>query len=441
MPPHPPDGCSSSGPPAASPPRPRLLDQVREQLRYQHYSLRTEQAYLYWVAAFVRFHGRRHPAEMGGPQVQAFLAHLSNSGQISASTHRQALSALLFLYGKVLGQELPWMTEIFRPKAEHRLPVVLNPQEVMTVLGQLQGDAALLGRLLYGTGVRLMEGLRLRVKDIDFEHMTLVVRRGKGDKDRAVMLPAALIRPLKEHLARIYRLWEADRRAGHAGVHMPGALDRKYPRAGSGWAWFWVFPQAELATDPRSGLVQRHHLGDHTFQRAFKQALARSGVSKAATPHTLRHSFATHLLQSGYDIRTVQELLGHSDVSTTMIYTHVLKVGGGGVRSPLDLLAGGLPLPGAAPLAPAAPPHPALGGVPGLVWSGLQPSAYRAEEPAAPYGGAPVPLAVQRRQHGWRVGRAYWNATSAKLRSLRLCSWPGAAWRSSSSALMPMRKC
>lgn len=325
----------------APPARPeRLLDRVRACLRYLHYSLRTEEAYVRWIVAFVRFHGLRHPEHMGGPEVEAFLSHLSHVGQVSASTHRQALSALLFLYSKVLGQDLPWMQDIHRPRTTARLPVVLGPQEVQAVLAQLQGEHALLARLLYGTGMRLMEGLRLRVKDLDFERMTVVVREGKGGKDRAVMLPAALVRELREHLRHGHTLWQQDRAAGVAGVHMPPALARKYPRAADSWSWFWVFPQATQAVDPRSGVRQRHHLVDNAFQRAFKRAVAQAGIAKAATPHTLRHSFATHLLQSGYDIRTVQELLGHSDVSTTMIYTHVLKVGGGGVRSPLDMLAG-----------------------------------------------------------------------------------------------------
>jgi len=322
----------------------QLLEQARTQLRYQHYSLRTEQAYLHWIEAYTRFF-RRHPAELGGPEVEAFLAHISNVGRVAVSTHRQALSALLFLYGRVLGRELPWMSDIFRPKTERRLPVVLTPSEVRAILAALEGEHALFGQLLYGTGMRLTEGLRLRVKDLCFEHMTVVVRHGKGDKDRAVMLPGALVRPLKAQLARSHALWSNDQHTAQLGVHMPEALARKYPRAARSWSWFWLFPQAQPSTDPRSGLTQRHHQPESAFQRAFRQAVLRSGIAKAATPHTLRHSFATHLLQSGYDIRTVQELLGHSDVSTTMIYTHVLKVGGGGVRSPLDMLAGDLPPP------------------------------------------------------------------------------------------------
>ncbi|WP_019561892.1 integron integrase [Caldimonas manganoxidans] len=316
----------------------RLLDQLRERIRALHYSLRTEEAYVYWCRAFIRFHRLRHPAEMGGPEVEAFLTWLASERGVSVSTHRQALSALLFLYGKVLGVQLPWMDTIARPQPQRRLPVVLSAQEVAAVLALMEGEHRLLAQVLYGTGMRLTEGLRLRVKDIDFAHRAIVVRDGKGGKDRVLMLPRTLEQPLREQLARAHALWVADRQAGRGGVEMPDALARKYPRAGASWPWFWVFPQAQHAVDPRSGVVRRHHLYDQTFQRAFKRALQAAGIHKAATPHTLRHSFATHLLQAGYDIRTVQELLGHSDVSTTMIYTHVLKVGGGGVHSPLDRL-------------------------------------------------------------------------------------------------------
>jgi integron integrase len=316
----------------------RLLDQLRERIRALHYSLRTEEAYVYWCRAFIRFHRLRHPAEMGGPEVEAFLTWLASERGVSVSTHRQALSALLFLYGKVLGVQLPWMDTIARPQPQRRLPVVLSAQEVAAVLALMEGEHRLLAQVLYGTGMRLTEGLRLRVKDLDFAHRAIVVRDGKGGKDRVLMLPRTLEQPLREQLARAHALWVADRQAGRGGVEMPDALARKYPRAGASWPWFWVFPQAQHAVDPRSGVVRRHHLYDQTFQRAFKRALQAAGIHKAATPHTLRHSFATHLLQAGYDIRTVQELLGHSDVSTTMIYTHVLKVGGGGVHSPLDRL-------------------------------------------------------------------------------------------------------
>ena len=314
----------------------RLLDQVRERIRYLHYSIRTEDAYVHWIRAFIFFHGRRHPVEMGGPEVEAFLSWLANERKVAVSTHRQALSALLFLYQKVLGLSLPWMEAIGRPRREPRLPVVLSVDEVTRILALLHGEQRLFAQLLYGTGMRITEGLQLRVKDVDFEQRTIVIRAGKGGKDRSVMLPLTLVPALREQLARARVLWSSDGETGRGGVSMPGALDRKYPRAGASWAWFWVFPQADHSVDPRSGVVRRHHMYDQTFQRAFKRAVERVGVNKPATPHSLRHSFATYLLQAGYDIRTVQELLGHSDVSTTMIYTHVLKVGGGGVRSPVD---------------------------------------------------------------------------------------------------------
>ncbi len=364
--------------PARAPaPPPRLLDQLRQQIRSLHYSLRTEDAYVYWVRAFIHFHDKRHPSELSRPEVEAFLTWLAADRQVAAGTHRQALSALLFLYQKVLRQELPWMSDIGRPKQERRLPAVFSPAEVQAVLAQLDlqqqqqhnvnpqaNPYGTVGRLLYGTGMRLLEGLRLRVKDIEFERRALIVREGKGRKDRVVMLPAALDQALRDQLHRTHAVWQADRDAGLPGVHLPGALARKFPRAAETWPWQWVFPQAVPSVDPRTGLLRRHHLMEGNFQRAFKTALDAAGVAKPASPHTLRHSFATHLLQSGYDIRTVQELLGHADVSTTMIYTHVLRLGGGAVRSPLDALATFDGLHGAATTptastAPAAPANPA----------------------------------------------------------------------------------
>jgi integron integrase len=329
----------------------RLLDQVRERVRYLHFSIRTEQAYVHWVRAFVRFHNLRHPAEMGAGEVEAFLSWLAAERRVAVSTHRQALSAIVFLYQKVLGFDLPWLASIGRPQAPRRLPVVLSHGEVAAVLGAIENvEHRLFAELLYGTGMRLMEGLRLRVKDVDFERSAIVVREGKGGKDRVVMLPAALVPALHEQLRKARRLWQQDRAAGAAGVQLPDALERKYPRAPFAWGWFWVFPQATRSVDPRSDgrssaatAERRHHAFDQTFQRAFKRALAAAAVEKPATPHTLRHSFATHLLHAGYDIRTVQELLGHADVGTTMIYTHVRKLGGGAVRSPLDLLRIGPP--------------------------------------------------------------------------------------------------
>jgi integron integrase len=318
-------------------------------------SLRTEQQYVYWVRDFVRFHGRRHPREMGAAEVEAYLSMLASERSVASSTHNQALSALLFLYRAVLKLELPWMTSLQRPRRPQRLPVILTVDEVVAVLSHLDGEHALLARLLYGTGMRIMEALRLRAKDVDFARQTLIVREGKGNKDRALMLPQTLAADLRAQLMASLALWQRDRADKRPGVELPHALARKYPRAAESWAWHWVFPQATLSVDPRSGVRRRHHLFDQTFQRAFKRAVVAAGIHKPATPHTLRHAFATHLLQSGYDIRTVQELLGHSDVSTTMIYTHVLKVGGMGVRSPLDLAAGAA-LTGAVALPPCLPP-------------------------------------------------------------------------------------
>ena len=339
-------------PPSSRPPA-RLLDRLREQVRYMHYSLSTEQAYVHWAKAYIHFHDRRHPADMGRPEVEAFLTWLAAERQVSPSTHSQALSALLFLYQKVLAQDLPWMNDVGRPKRAARLPVVLTHDEVARLLDAIDDEHRLLVQLLYGTGMRLMEGMRLRVKDVDFAHRAIIVREGKGAKDRVVMLPAALEAPLRLQLERVRMHWKADREAGRAGVHLPFALARKYPRADAAWGWFWVFAQAEPSVDPRTGIERRHHASDQTFQRAFKRAVRAAGIDKPATPHTLRHSFATHLLLAGYDIRTVQELLGHSDVSTTMIYTHVLKLGGGAVRSPLD----GLLLAPSGPVALAADPR------------------------------------------------------------------------------------
>jgi integron integrase len=316
----------------------RLLDQLRERLRYLHYSRRTEEAYVYWCRAFIRFHGLRHPGELDGEHVEAFLGWLTAERRIAASTHRQALSALLFLYTKVLQAQLPWLDAIGRPQAPRRLPVVLTVDEVQRVMQAMSGEMQLLAALLYGTGLRLLEGLRLRVKDVDFGQRALIVREGKGNKDRVVMLPASLVSSLQAQLAKAKALWAEDARAGRGGVYLPDALARKYPRAAQSWSWFWVFPQAELSVDPRSGIERRHHVFDQSLQRAFKKAVQAAGIAKPATPHTLRHSFATHLLQSGYDIRTVQQLLGHADVATTMIYTHVLKLGGGAVRSPVDAI-------------------------------------------------------------------------------------------------------
>lgn len=316
----------------------RVLDQVRERIRYLHFSRSTEEAYVYWCRFFIRWSGTRHPREMGAAEVESFLTFLAEKRNVSSSTHRVALSALLFLYKQVLQVDLPWLEGLARPTTHRRIPVVMTREEVARVMALLTGHYAVLGRLLYGTGMRINEGLQLRVKDVDFDHRAIVIREGKGFKERVVMLPEAMLAPLKAQLEHARAVWASDVAAGRPGVFMPGALEKKYPMAGRSWGWFWIFPQADVSKDPRSGIVRRHHLYAQTFQREFKRAVHAAGVVKPATPHTLRHSFATHLLQAGYDIRSVQELLGHSDVSTTMIYTHVLKVAGRGVISPLDRL-------------------------------------------------------------------------------------------------------
>ena len=332
-----PDKPSFAAP--ASPPR--LLDQVRSRIRFKHYSIRTEQAYVDWIKRFIRHFDKRHPREMGAEEVRVFLSHLAVEGRVAASTQNQAKSALLFLYKEVLGVELPWLNKVEAAKTSRRLPVVLTRSEVAVLLSRMEGVTGLVAHLLYGTGMRIMEGLRLRVKDMDFGRGEILVRDGKGAKDRVTMLPAILAPELREHLAGVREMHNRDLAAGHGEVHLPNALDRKYPSAGREWCWQYVFPSAGLSVDPRSGAVRRHHVMDQAVQRAIRQAVRNAGIDKPATPHTLRHSFATHLLESGYDIRTVQELLGHSDVSTTMIYTHVLNRGGRGVASPLDRLAGG----------------------------------------------------------------------------------------------------
>lgn len=321
-----------------APAPPKLLDQVRDRIRVKHFSIRTEKQYVQWVKRFIYFHGKRHPRDMGAAEVEAFLTDLAVTGGVSSSTQNQALSALLFLYREVLEITLPWLDNVTRAKASRRLPVVLTPAEVRSVLDRMDGTYGLMGRLLYGTGMRLMECARLRVKDVDFARNEILIREGKGGKDRVTMLPAALAAPLTDHLARRRLLYEDDLAQGMAEVWLPDALARKYPNAATAWAWQFVFCSGSYSTDPRSGRVRRHHIDEKLLQRAMKKAVLAARVAKPATPHTLRHSFATHLLEGGYDIRTVQELLGHSDVSTTMIYTHVLNKGGRGVTSPLDRL-------------------------------------------------------------------------------------------------------
>jgi integron integrase len=318
---------------------PKLLDQMRAAIRVRHYSIRTEQAYVHWAERFIRFSGMRHPRDMGAREVTAFLSALATELDVAAATQQQALSAVLFLYRHVLEIDLPWLDDLVRPKKPVRLPTVLNSDEVSRLLDSFPPEHALMARLLYGTGMRLMECLRLRVKDVDFTRGEILVRDGKGAKDRVTVLPQSLSAALREQLRRARVLFDGDRAAGRPGVYLPHALERKYPQAGESWPWFWVFPAEGLSVDPRSGVERRHHAHEKALQRAMKRAAERAGLCKPVSVHTLRHSFATHLLTSGYDIRTVQELLGHSDVSTTMIYTHVLNRGGRGVVSPLDRVA------------------------------------------------------------------------------------------------------
>jgi integron integrase len=321
----------------SQPQPPRLLDQVRNKIRLKHYSLRTEHSYVDWIKRYIFFHNKRHPKEMGAAEVEAFLTHLAVEGHVAASTQNQAKFALLFLYKEVLEQQLPWLDNISQAKITRRLPVVLTVNEVRLVLSKMTGINLLLAQIAYGTGMRIMEVMTLRVKDIDFERKEITVRDGKGEKDRVTMLPTTIIEPLQQHLQRIKLQHEADLKAGYGSVYLPYALERKYPNAQYEWGWQYVFPATKISVDPRSGITRRHHLDEKALQRAMKQAVRECELTKPATPHTLRHSFATHLLQSGYDIRTVQELLGHKDVTTTMIYTHVLNKGGQGVNSPLDI--------------------------------------------------------------------------------------------------------
>jgi integron integrase len=322
---------------------PKLLDQVRSRLRVKHYSLRTEQAYVGWIRRFILANDKRHPRDMGGAEVEAFLTDLAVHGHVAAGTQNQALSALLFLYREVLGAELPWMESVVRAKRPRRLPVVLTQDEVRRLLACLEGGNWLMASLLYGTGMRLMECLRLRVKDVDFERREILVRAGKGNKDRHVPLPDRLHDGLGVQVERARVQHEQDMAAGNGATVLPYALARKYPHAEREFGWQFVFPSHSLSRDPRSGRIARHHVDESVLQRAVKAARYRAGIRKPATCHTLRHSFATHLIESGSDIRTVQELLGHKDVKTTQIYTHVLNRGGLGVRSPLDGLSAGPP--------------------------------------------------------------------------------------------------
>lgn len=316
--------------------KPRLLEQVRDVLRYRHYSYRTEQSYIHWIKRYIYFHNKKHPREMGADEIVEYLTHLAVKRKVSPSTQNQALSALLFLYKQVLQIDLPWLDNIKRAKRKKYIPVVFTPDEVKRLLAQFEGTQWLIFSLLYGAGLRLSECVRLRVKDVDFHYRQLIIRDSKGYKDRVTVLPAPLIEPLRNHMVRVKERHELDLKMGYGDVYLPFALSKKYPNADREWHWQFVFPSANISTDPETGRQRRHHVYDRSLQRAMKRALVKAQIAKPAGTHTLRHSFATHLLQDGYDIRTVQELLGHKDVKTTQIYTHVLQKGGAAVRSPLE---------------------------------------------------------------------------------------------------------
>jgi len=323
--------------------KPKLLDQVRQAIRIRHLSPQTEQAYVSWIKRFIFFHNKRHPAEMAEVEIGQFLSSLATDRRVSASTQNQALNALLFLYNKVLEKKIGLIQGVVRANRPRRLPVVLTKEEMKRVLDSMTGTPWLMAMLLYGAGLRLMECCRLRVKDIDFSKNQIVIRAGKGDKDRYTMLPAIVTEPLLKHLRAGKQQHEEDLKKGMGRVALPNALERKYPNAAKEWGWQWVFPATSHYTDTVTGEKRRHHLHESVLQKAVKDARVRAGVYKPAGCHTFRHSFATHLLEDGYDIRTVQELLGHSNVNTTMIYTHVLNRGGKGVRSPADGLGSGRP--------------------------------------------------------------------------------------------------
>ncbi len=314
----------------------KILDQLRDAIRAKHYSYRTEQTYVDWCKRYILYHHKRHPAEMGMPEIQAFIIYLANDQNVAASTQNQALSAILFLYRNVLLREIEFPTDIIRAKKPERLPTVLTKAEVLSIVGKMNGTPKLMVQLLFGSGLRLMECLRLRIKDIDFSNGQIIVRDGKGENDRSVPLPRSILVALKLHIQKVETLHQQDLREGYGEVHLPYALERKYPNANRELGWQYVFPASQRSVDPKTGKIMRHHLHESVLQRAIKDATRLAKINKSVSPHTFRHSFATHLLENGYDIRTVQELLGHKDVKTTMIYTHVLQRGGLAVKSPLD---------------------------------------------------------------------------------------------------------
>ncbi len=318
--------------------KPKLLDQLRDKIRTKHYSIRTEKSYLDWNRRFILFHNKKHPQDMGAAEVEQFLTHLAVKLRVASSTQNQALSAILFLYKQVLGIELPWLNNVTRAKRPKRLPVVFSKNEIKAVMANLDGVHWIMANLLYGAGLRLMECLRLRVKDVDFDYQQITIRNGKGMIDRVTMLPKIIENHLQRHLEKAKIIHTRDLTEGYGEVYLPNALERKYPSANKEWGWQYVFHSKKRSLDPRSGKIRRHHLDEKALQRTVKKAIRAARITKAGSCHSLRHSFATHLLESGYDIRTVQELLGHKDIRTTMIYTHVLNKGGKCVISPADML-------------------------------------------------------------------------------------------------------
>ena len=319
-------------------PKPKLLDQVRNVVRCKHYSIRTEQSYVDWIKRFIYFHNKKHPEDLDENHISSFLTYLAVQRKVASSTQNQALCALVFLYRDVLKKDLGNFDGLIRAKKTEKLPVVFTRDEIKKILLHLEGTAWIMGQFLYGAGLRLMECIRLRVKDVDFGYKQIMVRDGKGHKDRVTMLPEIVIEPLRRHLLKVKEIHLMDLKSGFGTVYLPYALERKYPHANRNWGWQYVFPASKRSIDPRSGVEQRHHISEAILQRAIKRSILQSGISKPGSSHSMRHSFATHLLEDGYDIRTVQELLGHKDVSTTMIYTHVLNKGGKGVTSPSDRL-------------------------------------------------------------------------------------------------------